>query len=128
MKKTFLIHKLRQRINFENNYHKQKVVFIVPAGIIKGTVTLPRDYDDSVQYDNDGYTHMQDILNSVCREGYKNIDKVSTQYVPFFNEHEVIVLEDVEFSSGSKTIHLNSLLLFPEEIIAISIVPADKKI
>ena len=61
MKKSFLIHKLRQRIKFEDNYHKQKVIFIVPAGIIKGTVTLPRDYDESVQYDNDGYTHMQDI-------------------------------------------------------------------
>lgn len=125
MKKNFLIHELKRKIEWikQVNHIRHQILFVIPSGTVQADVIWFQNYDKHstlVPENSESGIHMISLIQSLNKCFSKNASDFDTHFFPEFTEHDALFLENVTLTTAGNKMKLNSLVLFPEEIIAIS--------
>lgn len=122
MKKICLLHKLREKVYA---YHNHQAIFIIAGGIVQGDILYQAEYPEKRMRTDDGispFFHMASVTQSLIDNVSHNFNKGFMPYAPEITEEDAIILENVTLKIGNTTTKLDSMLLFTDEIIGMSVV------
>lgn len=127
MKKICLLHKLREKTR---NCQNHQILFIIAGGTVQGDVLYQSEYEQRKMRSDDKspYFHMASVSLALAENFARNFNRNFLPYAPEITEEDAIILENVTLKIGNNITKLDSLLLFTDEILGMSVVTYEKDI
>lgn len=121
MKKICLLHKLREKTR---NCQKHQILFIIAGGTVQGDVLYQAEYEKRKMRSDNGkspYFHIASVPLALTEKFSDNFNRGFEPYSPEITEEDAVILENVTLKIGNNITKLDSLLLFTDEILGMSV-------